>query len=210
MYSVNNESQETNDKFCVMGSRLDQQGWIKLIQSREQLANQNIRTNNKSKAGGTTKVKDKKEAIVLRKRPETIISMHAAFSFNSLWTSEGFIAQKGPKALLPPELQEICLGNLGRDTSFPAQMDTYGQTSIFLSVRTNNLKIGKTTIRFKIELKTSPLFTSGPTHVPERERVSSITGKWASQSKSLLLKTLQHFISLLYVHWETFDWRLHC
>lgn len=52
MYSVNNESQETNDKFCVMGSRLDQQGWIKLIQSREQLANQNIRTNNKSKAGG--------------------------------------------------------------------------------------------------------------------------------------------------------------
>ena len=48
MYSVNSKSQETSVKFCIKGSRT----WIKSNQ-RVQLANQNIRTNNKSKSGST-------------------------------------------------------------------------------------------------------------------------------------------------------------
>lgn len=55
MYSVNNKSQETGDKFCVMGSRRDQ-GWIKLIQP-ERAPGQSEHSNEKQKQPGARRIR---------------------------------------------------------------------------------------------------------------------------------------------------------
>ena len=124
MYSVNNKSQETTDKFYVMRSRRDH-GWIKIIQPKR-VANQKIRTKNKQEHArrlkGVPKGSDcfSRFTLFWRQLNQSLHFLSILCQFPRL-----LIAQKDfpPRARIARDLSwQLGAGH------FPATNDTYGLT----------------------------------------------------------------------------------